>query len=263
MLARRELPAEFRAWNARWGAPCGHRRIGERFWGKLLPDSLRTRLRGPFYIQNNNMTREYEYPWAFDAVPVMPSMRVVDVGGGLAGFQFVLSQRCATVVNVDPGLGAKGKGWKCDPDSLRYLNRLFGTSVELRNCTLRDASLEKASYDIVYSISVLEHLTEKEFWESIRYVWECLKTGGKFVLTVDLFLNLSPFTSRKANEFGVNFPVGELMDFETFALVSGDPREIYGTKVFDKERIMANLEDYYLGDYYPALSQCLVLEKKI
>ena len=39
-----------------------------------------------------------------------------------------------------------------------------------------------------------------------------------------------------------------VMDFETFALASGAPKEIYGTVVFDKKRIFSKLEHYYLDD---------------
>ena len=262
MLARRELPTEFIEWNKRWGAPSGYPpRIGQRFWGRLLSNSARTKLAGPFSIQKNSPTRRYEYPWAFYAIPLAPGMRVVDVGGGLAGFQFVLSQAGAIVTNVDPGLCAKGRGWKCDLESVHYLNRLFGTTVELRSCTLSEASLQNNAYDVVYSISVMEHVTDGEFWETANHVWDCLKIGGRFVITVDLYLNLLPFTSRKSNEYGVNFPVGELINFKTFSLVTGDVREIYGTTAFDKERILTNLEDYSLGEY-PVLAQCLVLEKQ-
>jgi len=126
---------------------------------------------------------------------------------------------------------------------------------------MRDAKLEKDSFDVVYSISVMEHFVSEEFWETARHVWDCLKIGGKFVVTVDLFLNLFPFSSRQTNEYGVNYPVGKLIECETFSLANGDPREIYGTGVFDQERIISNLEDYYVG-VYPALAQCLVLEKR-
>lgn len=261
MLARRVIPDQYREWNMKWGAPLGYPpRMAQRFWGRLLPANVKTKLAGPFSIQPNSQTREYEYPWAYHAVPLTKNMRVVDVGGGLAGFQFVLSSACDSVVNVDPGLAAEGRGWKCDPESLRSLNRMFGASVELRNCTMRDAGLEKNSYDVVYSISVMEHLVEEEFWETSRLVWECLKPGGKFVVSVDLFLNLYPFSSRKSNEYGSNFPVGKLTECKTFLLASGNPQEIYGSDEFDKEYILGNLEEYYVGGY-PSMAQCLILEK--
>lgn len=263
MLARRQIPAEYRVWNKQWGAPFGHpTRTAQRYWGKLLSEDLKTKLAGPFSIQPNSDTREFEYPWAFHAVPLKPDMRVVEVGGGLSGFQFVLSRFCREVVNVDPGLRAKGRGWHCDTESISRLNHLFSASVQLRNCTIQDAQLEEGAYDIVYSLSVMEHLTEDEFWETTEHVWRCLRTGGKFVLTVDLFLNLSPFTQRKSNEFGVNFPAGALSEFRTFALLQGEPCEMYGSSSFDKELIQANLENYYVGRYYPALAQCFVLEKQ-
>jgi 2-polyprenyl-3-methyl-5-hydroxy-6-metoxy-1,4-benzoquinol methylase len=262
MLARREMPPEYVEWNEKWGAPIGHWRRGQRFWGRFLPEDLRTRLGGPFSVQNNTENRAFEYPWAFHAVPVEKGMKVVDLGGGLAGFQFVLSQECSQVINVDPGFGAEGVGWKCDQESMARLNRLFRTNVELNNCTILDASLPKETFDIVYSISVIEHFAEKELWDTVRAVWECLRIGGKFVITIDLFLTLHPFSSRKTNEYGMNFPIGKLDGFETFALIAGEPREIYGADEFDKDHIMANLDEVCVGSYGRAMAQCLVLEKK-
>jgi len=64
-------------------------------------------------------------------------MSVLELGGGLAGFQFVLDQAGCRVVNIDPGM--KSEGWPCDQQSMQTLNRRFKTSVELRNTTIENA----------------------------------------------------------------------------------------------------------------------------
>lgn len=256
------MPSEFIEWNKRWGAPFGRpQRRGQRFWVKFLPQDIRTRLGGPFCIQPNTENRVYEFPWAFHAVPIEKDMKIADLGGGLAGFQFVLSRACEQVLNIDPGLEADGVGWKCDHENIARLNRLFGTVVELENRTILEASLPKGSFDIIYSISVIEHFAEEEFWDTVKAVWDCLKVGGKFVITIDLFLNLYPFSSRKTNIYGTNFPIGKLDGFETFALTYGERKEIYGMDVFNKNNILAHLEEFCIGTY-PAMAQCLVLEKR-
>ena len=48
------------------------------------------RRKGPFGGQGNNSTREFEYPWCFHTAKLETGMHVLEVGGGLAGFQFVL-----------------------------------------------------------------------------------------------------------------------------------------------------------------------------
>ena len=164
MLARRSLPAEYRAWNHRWGAPFG-RAAGLR---ELAPDPLRKvttrfpRIGGPFAVQSNNDTREVEYPWAFHATPVTNGISVVEIGGGLSGFQFVLAKSGARVINVDPGEKATGVGFYCTPASIARLNRAFRTDVQLVNTTLDQAGLADESIDTIYSISTIEHIPESE-----------------------------------------------------------------------------------------------------
>ena len=69
MLARRELPAHYREFNRKWGAPNGRRLMSvRRLMGRR--ESLLDRfvlepfpqLRGPFGFQDNNTTREFDTP---------------------------------------------------------------------------------------------------------------------------------------------------------------------------------------------------------
>ena len=71
-------------------------------------------LRGPFTIQDNNTTRRAEYPWAYFATPLEPGLQVLELGGSLAGFQFVLDRAGCRVTNVDPGNESHGRGWPVD-----------------------------------------------------------------------------------------------------------------------------------------------------
>jgi hypothetical protein len=50
------------------------------------------------------------------------------------------------------------------------------------------------------SISVIERLTDNDIMDMMKHVHRCLKPGGLFILTIDLFLNLHPFVrGRKMN----------------------------------------------------------------
>ena len=133
----------------------------------------RRRHAGPFSIQRNNTTRTFEYPWAFHAAALKPGMQL-EIGGGLSGFQFVLDRNGCKVVNVDPGMEATGVGWPCDDATMGEMNRLFGTSVELRNTVVTNAGLESSSFDRAFSISVLEHLPTAEIEDAIRAVFVVL-----------------------------------------------------------------------------------------
>ena len=132
------MPVLHREWNRKHAAPFGRTLYR---WTRDMPVGVRLidatifkavpSLRGPFAFQPNNATREAEYPWAFYATPIAPGLKVLEIGGGLSGFQFVLDRAGCQVVNVDPGMEAHGRGWPVDAQSIADLNRMFGTSVEL------------------------------------------------------------------------------------------------------------------------------------
>jgi len=217
------------------------------------------RAAGPFGGQRNSSTRTFEYPWAFEALRPEAGLEVVEMGGGLSGLQFVLAREGCRVTNVDPGEPGAGGGAFGTADLTR-LNRIFGTSVRHVPARMADAGLAESRFDRVVSLSVLEHLEPGEALASLRAAAACLRTGGSCVLTLDLFLNLRPFTSRESNSWGRNLDLRALVDGSGLKLVAGRRGELLGYPEFDAERVQSRLEDYWMGRY-PVLAQCLVLEK--
>jgi len=260
MIAPSTIPESYKSWNLLHGAPNGRhirfRRLRERF----LPEAVFCRARGPFAIQYNNVIRTFEYPWAFDVGALQPGMKVLEVGGSLAGFQFVLDWHGCRVVNVDPGMEAKGVGWPCDQNSIAKLNRIFRTQIELRNTTVDKAELRDGEFDRVYCISVIEHLPASDAAAVMAHAFRCLKPGGRFILTVDLFLNVAPFASREENEYGANRNIAELIKSQPWQMVAGKRDELYGFPEFVPDKILSRLEKFLVGNY-PAMAQCLVLQK--
>jgi SAM-dependent methyltransferase len=269
MIARRAMPEEHRRWNHRWGAPFGRslwrfscrlpRGTGvmERTLFTLLPE-----LRGPFSFQPNNTTRVAEYPLAFFAQPVVPGLRVLEIGGGLSGFQFVLDRCGCEVVNVDPGMKAHGRGFFVNETSIARLNRAFRTNVTLHHCFLQDARLQDASFDRIYSISVIEHIPVAEIPGIMRRAYALLKPGGTFIITLDLFLNVAPFAAANSNEYGVNVSARMLAESAPFDLIVGDKTELFGFTEFSKDTVISRMDAYFVGAY-PALAQFMVLRKSL
>ncbi|MBW3548112.1 MAG: methyltransferase domain-containing protein [Actinobacteria bacterium] len=260
MIGRRELPEHFERWNRRWGAP-----YGKRPRHVLRRQALRftfPRAVGPFGFQpDNSITRRFEYPWAFHAVPLRAGMRAVEIGGSLAGLQFALASAGVKVVNVDPGERAT-VGWPVNQASINRLNRAFRTDVELRNCFIEEAGLEAESFDLVYSISTIEHIPVTLLASILGEVNRILKPGGRCVLTVDLFLDLEPFSYETRNITGANIDIQWLVEQSGLDLEQGDPAELYGFPEFDPKGIMGNLFSYQYGTYYPSLAQAFVLVKR-
>jgi hypothetical protein len=259
-LAPRELPASFRAWNEERQAPFG------AGWAEEL--DLEARLGqapavGPFAFQLNSTTRSFEYPWAFSVREVAPGLSVLEIGGALSGFQFVLASAGASVTNVDPFLDYGGEeNPPGDPEALHgRLNRAFGTDVRLIRATLPEAQLPGNSLDRAYCISTLEHLHRTEISRTVREVRRILCNGGELVLTIDLFLDLDPFTAQKRNRWGTNVSVAWLVGQTGMQLVEGERAELFGFPEFDPERILGHVENYLVGESYPVLTQSFVLRK--
>lgn len=257
MIARRDLPKSFSDWNKKWGAPYG--RLSR------LPKALRwsrygVRRAGPFANQCNSSLRTFEYPWVYQQISALGArLTVVDVGGGLAGMQFVLAREGHKVVNVDPGQAELG--WKYARETHERLCHVFSAPVALHEGTLGTLAWPAGSVDVVYSISALEHFTEPAVNEVLEHSERLLRPNGRLVLTVDLFLDVAPFGRRRENRWGRNQDLRAVLGRPGFSLVEGVPDELFGFAEFEPSRILENLEHYLIGDY-PALAQCLVLEKQ-
>jgi hypothetical protein len=143
----------------------------------------------------------------------------------------------------------------------RALNRAFRTDVRLERRSMAELPYPDGFFDRAYCISTLEHLSKPELVRTLQATRRLLKDGARLILTVDLFLNLAPFTRRAANEWGTNISIAELVHAAEMKLVVGDPAELCGFPEFSAERVLSNIEKYYIGTGYPALIQMCVLQK--
>lgn len=255
MLARKELPTQFKKWNRIWGAPFGSTNTGRE--GIQSGDEFDRR--GIFGFQVNNDTRRFEYPWAYFAADIRPGMKILEVGGGMSGFQFVLAKAGARVVNVDPGMD--DIGGHVTADFIARANTKMSTNVNLIKNTIGDVNLRPNTFDLAYSISVVEHIPSSEIDKSLRKVGELLAPDGRLVMTVDLFLDLHPFSKKLENRFGTNMSIRRLVDASGLQLVQGNREELYGFDEFDTQRVMERLPELLIGSGYPTLVQCVVLRK--
>lgn len=221
---------------------------------------------GPFGYQANNSTRVFEYPWAYARVTEHSaakggrSLRVVDVGGSLGGLQWVLARDGHTVVTVDPGLDARGIGWMVNTANHQVLSRALGAPAQLIPTTLAAANLDTASVDVLLSVSTLEHFAPADVQEFSAHAARILRPDGIAVMTIDLFLDLNPFSQVDHNQYGMNLDVRRLLSDAGLALREGRRAELLGFPEFSAANVLAHLNDYMIGTGYPALAQCLVAE---
>jgi SAM-dependent methyltransferase len=262
MLARRHLPDRFLQFNERFGAPSGRHQFVAELVGRggppgtalLESDPLR-RWRGPFVHQWNTSTRAYEYPWVYHQLLNVGAQRVLEIGGALSGMQFVLARDGREVHNVDPFLDYGSGQYDVDPSREHAaLNRAFRTDVTLHRSTLTEASLE-GRFDAAICVSTIEHLEADQIVKTLEAVRRLLVPGGLVVVTVDLFLNIAPFTEVETNRWGRNVAISWLQELLGADLVEGTPEELYGFKEFSPTDVLAELERYLMGSDYPQLAQ--------
>jgi SAM-dependent methyltransferase len=263
MLARRQLPKQYRQWNRSWGAPFGRHQAKVEMLGLLGPSRKQAilhtppvrRATGPFALQENTSTRTYEYPWAYHQLAELGISRILEIGGALSGFQFVMAKEGHEMHNVDPFFDYGDGAYDIDPISEHAsLNRLFGTNVVLHRATLPEASLT-GTFDAVVCISTIEHLSPPDIEATLKAVKDLVAPGGLVVLTIDLFLNLSPFSSRASNVWGANASVAAIDELLGWEMVTGDRRELFGYPEFSTDEILCRLEEFAIGASYPQMAQ--------
>ena len=270
MIARRTLDKKYIEWNKRWSAPYGKTfSLSPLFPLTITQEYIKEHITfiniplisylGPFSLKANSSTRTYEYPWAFYVTKLEKGMNVVEIGGGLSGLQFVLSKTGLNVTNVDPGNSERH--WQHNFRQIEILNKAFGTDVKLITKRVKEAKFENGTIDRVFCISVIEHLSEAEISSIFTNVYKILKKGGYFILTVDLFLDLFPFTHKKRNKWGTNVAINTLIKNYDFELYIGEKSELFGFEEFQPKEILEKLPDYYMGSSWPVIPQLLVLRK--
>ncbi|HUC12939.1 MAG TPA: class I SAM-dependent methyltransferase [Acidimicrobiales bacterium] len=266
MLAKAELPTDYQEWNERWGAPQG-RNVPLQWlpWLRLSRLSSRVstmerKLRGPFAWQANSPVRRWEYPWVAAQLPT--GGRLLEIGGAMSGLQFALAtDKGGEVHNVDPFYDyGNGPGEYAMPPEGRHeqLNATYGTNVVLHHSVLEEANVD-GPFDAVLCVSVIEHMPIEAVKSTLKRADELLKSGGRLVLTLDLFLDVTPFCSAESNRWGTNVAPAMIAEFTGYRLVEGDRRELLGFPEFSPDYVMSNLWDYL--SYRSNLAQCFVLEK--
>lgn len=272
MIARKQIKEKYIIWNKKWGSPYGLDYSPKPTLFTTLPltrlirglkvfdkHPILSKLLGMFAFEQNNSNRAFEYPWAFYATSLTKNMKVLEIGGAFSGFQFVLAKHVFEVVNIDPLDNLQSKQYY--KNKFSNLNNAFNTQVKLITAKINQTKLTENYFDRIYCISVLEHLDQKDRKDIMENAYRLLKTGCYFIITVDLFLDLFPFSDKSKNKFGTNISIKELIKETPFKLYFGKTSELFGFPDFNQKQVLANLSDYLIAQTYPILTQTLILQK--
>lgn len=140
-------------------------------------------------------TRYFEFDFAWSSLMACPGGRYLDVS----------SPRLLPIILLDRRSDLDADLINPDPKDLANTARLVDLLAAQDRCRLHklvigDAPFDVETFDVISSISVLEHIPDDI--ESLRRIWSFLKPGGILVLTVPCMARSSEqFIDR--NEWGV------------------------------------------------------------
>lgn len=238
MIARSLLPTRWLEWNGWTGAP----------------------YHGPFaHFRVNSPTRVWEYPWAAEALGDVTGRRILDVGGGMGGLAFVLGRVAEEVVVVDPDEHPRSGPAMHDAWARTWnarVRRVHGTAGDVGGV-----------FDAAVCLSVIEHIADAaDRCALMRAVYERLRPGGMFVLSLDLDLGLWPFTDRPyREELNLrNLSVAELLGAAPFVVVAAAEQELLGLPGFDTVSILgrASRGEFLVGNGH-VCAQCILLARPV
>jgi len=122
-------------------------------------------------IDNPNMLgRQWEYPWAI--LNGFADGDVIDIGSGYRPFSFLLDEDH----NVT-----------CVDNNSDVVQACIDNGVVAVAADLANIPLSKEYADVIYSISVIEHLKDiNQVNDALREMRRLIKPGGRIIITVDL-----------------------------------------------------------------------------
>lgn len=149
--------------------------------------------------------RTHEYPWFVDQMRGCAGKHILDVGAGVCFLPFYLAENGAHVTTIDKHsiirLGQPQDVW----NEWGFLD--YGTidsRIKSFNADMREFdSGEK--YDIIYSVSVLEHMPAEVRRDVIARMSHLLRAEGRLFLSLDLI---------PGDELLWNYNEGQIVDME-------------------------------------------------
>lgn len=110
----------------------------------------------------------------------LPQGRVAEIGGGVSRTLPILNEKGWECWNVEPFEGAgNGPRTLCSLPGVQHVNAYLGASSHL---------LGDACFDMVYSVSVIEHVPDADLTAFFQDMFRILKPGGQAWHAIDVYL---------------------------------------------------------------------------
>ena len=119
--------------------------------------------------------------WAWSILKDSKGLRIAEVGGGKPRVLAKLAEH-NTCINIDK-LEGVGQGPKAETaiEGITTIKAYLGDF---------DPRLEDISFDVIFSLSVLEHVADDDFNRCFADMARILKPGGRMLHAIDVYLDL-------------------------------------------------------------------------
>lgn len=199
-------------------------------------------------------TRYFEFGLAWDFLSDTSIGRYLDVSSPrLFPLALVTQRRNATAELINP-----------DPEDLKITAGLvrscdLADRCKLWNCLLEHAPFQPATFDLITSISVVEHIPAER--NAVQQMWDFLKPTGRLVLSVpcaavaeDQYIDVDQYGLQEPSESGFFFlqhVYDQALLEERIYSVTGFPTRhaIYGEK--ERGSLRRGLIKKWTGEKYP------------
>ncbi|MGC8495194.1 MAG: methyltransferase domain-containing protein [Syntrophobacteraceae bacterium] len=154
------------------------------------PDLLRaamdwSRERLGFFTKTSS--RALEYPWLLETLsPLGAGVRTLDIGAGVSPLPFMLAEHGMLVDTLDSHPVTRTRDRKADWNEWGFMD--YGETCPHISSSHVDV-LEfhpRHPFDVIYSISVLEHMSRPIRERTLELAASWMKSGGILLLTLDL-----------------------------------------------------------------------------
>ena len=135
--------------------------------------------------------RIFEYPWLLNRLKGdLRGTKIAELGAGLSPLPVILAGRGAIVTTVDnhPNVRNKADLFHANEWGFFDYSQIHGSIVSL-NITMDENTFAERTFDVWYSVSVLEHVPAEVRRKLFAWIRRSLKPEGRFLLTVDLVKN--------------------------------------------------------------------------
>ncbi len=149
---------------------------------RLVIDASRNWL--GFYTKTS--IRAIEYPWVLEKITEVTPVKIADIGAGVSPLPIILGEKGYSITTIDFHSIKRELANQSEWNEWGFLDySKFVSSIKSLNLdVLRYHPEEK--FDVIYSVSVIEHMPRKIREQFIKWVAKWLKPGGRLILTLDL-----------------------------------------------------------------------------